>query len=103
MTTAENTMTREAPKNLNAICDFCECIETHPDEVTTIDTSEGEFVVCRECAENHDKVRMTMEARRIRRDELIAAGSVFADEGECGNDDLPCGICDECVSWGSME
>ena len=44
-----------------------------------------------------------MEARRIRRDELIAAGSVFADEGECGNDDLPCGICDECVSWGSME
>ena len=50
-----------------------------------------------------------MEARRIRRDELIAAGSVFADEGECGYkgpiDDppLPCGICDECVSWGSLE
>ena len=32
----------------------------------------------------------------------IAAGGVFADEGQCGTDELPCGVCDECITAGVL-
>ena len=42
--------------------------------------------------------------RRLqRRSELQTSGSIFAAEGECGRDQLPCGICWDCEVEGVLD
>ena len=42
------------------------------------------------------------ERRLARRDELERRGGIFSEEGKCGLDELPCGVCDECVAEGVL-
>ena len=41
--------------------------------------------------------------RRKARDTLAARGSIFAAEGHCGDDTLPCGVCDDCIEAGVLD
>ena len=53
----------------------------------------------------HDEshTQMTKAQRIARRDELIASGSLFATPETCGEDRVPCGICDECIDNGVLD
>ena len=48
-------------------------------------------------------VASTSDERHAARDRAIEAGGVFANEGECGKEILPCGLCDECIENGLYE
>ena len=37
------------------------------------------------------------------RSHLEKNGSLFSEEGECGKDRLPCGLCDECIEEGVLD
>ena len=50
-----------------------------------------------------DWMKATRDERCSRRDSLAETGSIFSVEGECGEDRLPCGVCDECVSQGVLD
>ena len=41
--------------------------------------------------------RMPLSEREERKSEAILIGGEFAEAGECGRDDLPCGVCDVCI------
>lgn len=41
--------------------------------------------------------RMPWAEREERKTEAILMGGVFAEAGECGRDNLPCGLCDDCI------
>lgn len=45
----------------------------------------------------------TLEQRTMRREVLEKAGSIFSPIDQCGTDNLPCGICDECVKYGVLD
>ena len=37
------------------------------------------------------------------RSHLEKNGSLFSEEGKCGQDCLPCGLCDECAEAGILD
>ncbi len=41
--------------------------------------------------------RMPLSEREERKSEAILMGGEFAEAGECGWNDLPCGVCDVCI------
>ena len=45
---------------------------------------------------------MTDEQRIAFQEKLISHGSVLAQLGHCGEDCLPCGACDECLSQANI-
>lgn len=41
--------------------------------------------------------RMPWDEREERKTEAILMGGEFAEAGECGRNNLPCGLCDACI------
>ena len=50
--------------------------------------------------EIHDYDPANGNDRAELRQQLLATGSVLASVGHCGDDNLPCGVCEECVTQG---
>ena len=58
---------------------------------------ELELPTCEPC------LAIRQDARRSRRNELAEEDDLnFAEEGCCGEDGLPCGVCDECEKQGLL-
>ena len=49
---------------------------------------------------SHDYDPANENDRAELRQQLLATGSVLASVGHCGDDNLPCGVCEECVTQG---
>ena len=75
------------------ICPICSHYEQNWSPLTKdeLATAESVGTLCDQCAEVVAENRVAMQA------ELIAGGSALAKIGRCGEDNLPCGVCAECL------
>ena len=71
-------------------CPMCAAADV-PISDDELAAAEAAGTICGQCAE------VVAENREAMQGALIAGGSALAEIGRCGEDNLPCGVCAECL------
>ena len=83
---AQNAVTSVPPT-----CPMCAAANDVPISDDELAAAEAAGTICGQCAE------VVAENREAMQGALIAGGSALAKIGRCGEDNLPCGVCAECL------